>query len=426
MLFRDLSVVISLFHVLILFLFLYGSRFSRRKTAVLVCTFMVPLLLLNTVLFIRLGPERYLQNIIAFCTIPSFLFLFFTARNRDGRFLFTFCFCDTIALEIICITKILDFYLPGDRCLFMFFSRFFAFPLIEYLTFRYVRKPYARLQEAVKIGWGAFSFVTILFYMSLVLEASVPTLITDRSQYLPHMLIILILIPAAYITIFLVFYEQSRRFEAEEYSNTLLMQTHMMIQRLSDKEHNENRLRIQKHDMRHRLNTVSSMIRARDYDGALRLIDGSLNELEGIRPAFYCPDPILNSMFAYYFQKAATAGIRLVQNISLPDALPIDAVELSTVFANAIENAVNACLELPAHKREIRCKCISYPNLMFSISNPYSGTVALDSDGIPISDSPEHGIGTRSIRAFCSKHSALCEYKVTDKTVTLRIAMQIL
>ena len=54
---RDLSVIWSLIHVLILFMFLYESRYSRNKAITLTAIFMIPLMVLNLYLFFKFGPE---------------------------------------------------------------------------------------------------------------------------------------------------------------------------------------------------------------------------------------------------------------------------------------------------------------------------------------------------------------------------------
>ncbi|MDE6738409.1 MAG: hypothetical protein K2K07_04890, partial [Lachnospiraceae bacterium] len=50
------------------------------------------------------------------------------------------------------------------------------------------------------------------------------------------------------------------------------------------------------------------------------------------------------------------------------------------------------------------------PKLMREISNPCGDDIVVSPDGIPLSKEKEHGIGTRSIMAFCKKHNAFCSF----------------
>ena len=123
---------------------------------------------------------------------------------------------------------------------------------------------------------------------------------------------------------------------------------------------------------------------------------------------------MLDAIFSSYFSQAQQQGIQVEASLVVPDKLPVDAVELSTVFANALENAIHACAELPEGERKIVCKCINRPRLMFEVANTCVGEVRLDQNGLPVTGRRGHGMGTRSIAAFCEKHGAVCSYEQKD------------
>ena len=60
--FRDLSLLWSLSHILIIFMLLYRSRYSRNKTFLLTGIIMGPLILLNVVGLAIYGAELIRQN----------------------------------------------------------------------------------------------------------------------------------------------------------------------------------------------------------------------------------------------------------------------------------------------------------------------------------------------------------------------------
>ncbi len=421
---RDLSVLWSLFHALIMLMFFFTSRFSRKKTTILTVCFMGPLLVLNFILFMRLGPAGYPRFMPVTCSVPSGIFFLYLAKNKGGgRFFFSFCFSVTIAMEIIVITNILDWLSPWDNYIVMFLTRLVAYPLAEFVAFHYLRRDYEALQRTLPRGWWGFSAITSLFYLSLILETTVPTVVTERPEYLPQVILILILMPCSYTCIFTCLRQQYMKAEAERTSTVLELQTSMMAERVADMDSRDEDLRLLRHDMRHTLGILSQMLECGKYDEALEYIRGTSDAVSREPQETYCSDPVLNATFSYYFRKARAAKIPVEHNIKL--ALPenVETAELSTVFANALDNAINACQALPEDKRYIKCRCISYPKLMFAITNPYSGQIKLDCEGLPVTDKPGHGLGVRSIAACCRKHGALCEYKLTPETLTLRIAL---
>lgn len=68
MMLREISVVWSLFHVLVIFVALFESRYPHKKTLLLTAVFMGPLVLFNVWFFARFGPEAAGQALLLICT----------------------------------------------------------------------------------------------------------------------------------------------------------------------------------------------------------------------------------------------------------------------------------------------------------------------------------------------------------------------
>lgn len=150
---RGLSVFWALLHIIFLFLMLFRSIYSPKKTLLIAGGGMGVLMALNLILLYLLGADATGRLMIFTCTIPSFLFLYPLSADKKFRFVFTFCIADTVSFWIMTVTNLMDFYLGGGKCILMFVSRLVAFPLVEYAAYRYLRKPYLELQNAVQKGW---------------------------------------------------------------------------------------------------------------------------------------------------------------------------------------------------------------------------------------------------------------------------------
>lgn len=147
---RDLSIIWTLIHCIVMFMFLYGSRYSPKKTNTITAFFIAPLIVVNILNMKLLGIETAGNLIVPCCVIPSFIFFFIMAKNRDTRFLFTFCVCDTVTLEVLLVTNLLDGFLGIPNYIVMFLSRLILFPLLEFFLVKYLRKPYHFLQRNMK------------------------------------------------------------------------------------------------------------------------------------------------------------------------------------------------------------------------------------------------------------------------------------
>lgn len=419
---RDLSLIWSMFHILVLFIFFYESRFSRKTTIILTLVFMGPLGLLNLVGLKYLGVDRMGQMLMLTCTVPSAVFFFFMSRQRNLKFLFTFCAVDTISYEVLVISRILDYYLGGDQYILMFVLRLLAFPAMELLAMRYLRRPYLQILRKVKKGWGVFTWVSVIYYALLLLVVHVPTLVVYRPEYMPGAVLLLALMPVTYIGIFLALRSQMQLLDAERREQILHIQSSLLEQRIQETTALESQMRIQRHDQRHRNLLMLEMLRAGRTQEALAYLDentASLTEPDG---EHYCTDPILDAVFTIFARKAREKKIPLELSLSMPKYFAFSTGELSVVLSNVLENAIHANLLLPEEMRMMKCRCVSSPQFMFQLSNPFSGQVLFDSDGLPVTEELGHGTGVRSIVAFCEKNEVYSEFKVEDGWFVFRMS----
>ena len=418
---RDISILWSFIHVLVLFIFLYESRFSKKKTLIWTLAVMTPLIVLNMILYLVLGPQLTGGALIMLtCTLPSLIFFWIMAKHRDGRFFFTFCMVDTLSYEIMCITNIIDFYL-GETYIFMFVSRLILFPLLEWFVYKQLRPTFLSVQQHTKKGWYTFAAVGAIFYVVLLLAMTTPTLITERPEELPAFIMLLILMPVLYLNIFFTLRSQQKIYEVNEQDNLLRVQVSNMTTRIEELNAAEERSKIDRHDFRHKMRTIVKLIRDKRFEELDAIANSYDKEASESAVKRYCSFAAIDAVLASYIKLAENRNIKVNMGLTFPNPLPLSEAELATVFANAIENAINACEKIDESKRHIEIQVIKSPRFMIQISNNFNGKVEFDRNGIPLSKAEGHGLGTRSIVAFCEKHKALYEFKADDQRFSLRI-----
>jgi len=418
---RDFSSVYASFFSLVILIILFESRYSPKKTIRLTFSLMIPLLLLNTVMLFLLGPQKMSTLLLLTCSLPSLIFFWVLAKYRDGRLLFTFCLADTLVLEIMHITTVLDFFL-GNSYIFTAAARLILCPLLAWIIYRWVRPLYRELQKNVTKGWYVFAAIALIFYIVLSLSMSVPTMITERLNQLPAMILLLILMPAIYIQIFLTLCHQQKLHEMTEEDNILRLQVLGMTSRIEELAAADEKFRTERHDFRHQLQVIAGLAEQGEYDRLRQVIRDYTDTVRESAVRRYCSNPVIDTVLASYLQKAEDRGIQVCTAISFPETLPVNDTELATVFSNAIENAINACESVEPDKRMIEVKVLTSPRFMLQISNSYTGTVEFNENGIPVSREDGHGFGTRSIAAFCNKNNAFYEFKTTEEKFQLRIS----
>ena len=319
------------------------------------------------------GQSVLVQISIIYCMIHMYvlLFLFYEYRCSRRTFIISgaavICVTSGISLWIELTSALIDHAVGGGGVV-TFVLRIVSIPLLEYAVYRWLRKPYLKMSHLVRKGWLLFAALTGTSYLILVLLSVYPTLILERPDDIPLTVVVLILIALAYATIFLVLFEQLHNLEAQERQRVLEAQTVMMSQWVEDILRAEATMQIERHDMRHRLQTVASLAQREDYAALLDYIDSSQEKLTAAEPKRYCSSPALDAVLVNAAAQADQLNINMEIKIGLPKELPVDMFELSIVFANALENAIQAVKKLPEDQRRIICKSVTHPRFMIEVS----------------------------------------------------------
>lgn len=343
---RDLSIFWGMFHVIFLFVMLFRSRFTKKRTILAAGISMGILMLLNGAGMLIYGIEALSHAFLFTCSIPSFIFFYVMSADKRFRFLLTFCLADTTCLWLMAVTNLLDFYLGGGEYVLMFISRLIAFPLVEYLVWRYLRKPYLELQKAVEKGWGIFAGMTMLYYVLLVVTVQFPTNIVERPEDTFLCILVLALMVFNYATIFSSLYRQLLLYRKQQSERLLQEQKSSLENQLES----QRRIRKMKHDMKGYTATLSGLLAAGKVKEAQEYLKGVESKMEPLSPSF-CADPYLNAVFVHYSQKLQELGAVCKMDIQVgEEELPY--MELCQILSNGLENVCDAFKKLEIEKRE--------------------------------------------------------------------------
>ena len=416
---REISILWSLLHTLVMFFLLFEPRYSKKKTMTLTLATIAPLIAINTTLAFAVDADTMGVMMLLTLSLPSLIIFWLMAKNRGGRFFFTFCLVDTISLEVIYITQILDFYLTPQSNIFMFVVRILAFPLIEWFLYKKVRTVFLDVQNQTTKGWGHYAAIGAIFYVLMTLMMTTPTSITERPEYLLAMTLVFILIPTIYLNIISTLRRLQVMAQMQEQEDILRLQVHNMTSRVDDLAIADERFRQERHNLRLKMRVIANLVETKRFDELAQLMEEYMDTLQKTHVKRYCKNAVVDAALSAFIRNAESRGIRMDVGFDFPDPIPVDATELATVLANAIENAINACEKMSGGDRFIEIKVLSEPSFMIKVSNSYEGTVEFDSKDIPQNKEDGHGFGTRSIVAFCDKHGAFYRFLAEEKVFTL-------
>ena len=292
--------------------------------------------------------------------------------------------------------------------------------LLLWALVRKLRAPYLRMLGLLKRGWAllcAFPLLTLLFFY--INEAY----FVKSTVSLIQCAFVIVLLVLFYSVVWLFFQRVLEEDAARRDRDLLSVQVSSMRGRLEATQAAEETIRIERHDLKHRLQAIAAMLEKGEKAEALQYIGASQKRLDAQRSVRLCQNPVLDAILGSYLGQAKEAGIRVETNLAIPLELPVDAIELSTVFANALDNAIHGCQALSPDKRRLSVNCVCSPSLMIEIANTCDETAVFDASGVPVTTRSGHGTGTRSIAAFAQKYDAWTSYEMKDGWFRLQIAL---
>ncbi|QEM67417.1 GHKL domain-containing protein [Geobacter sp. FeAm09] len=175
------------------------------------------------------------------------------------------------------------------------------------------------------------------------------------------------------------------------------------------------------HDRRHFNNVILELLEQGQTGEAAALLQ-SQNQAAPKISRVYCENHAVNAAVCHYAGIAELAGIPAEITLDVPGNLAVDALELSMVVSNLMENAIQSCERLPHNRApSIRFTCRSVGRLLLEIENPCEGDTALDESGHPIACREGHGIGSRSVAAFAKKYDGELLYDIENGLFRVRL-----
>lgn len=377
----------------------------------------------SSLLLLRLGGELLLLRLFYLTiSLPAILLTYWAANDTPAQAVFNYT--TQILVSVLAASMIRwftdSFGLSGLVNLLLM-GAFYG--TVIYLEWRFLRQPFRMLLRVFPARWGVLTLIPCVFCGYLILLAAWPgSYLTNTAQRV-YVYAAIVPLTFVYIAVFKSLLAQYQMQTERQNAALLAVQIAALKEKLQRVKEMEDGIRIQRHDLRHRLQAVEELVARGDKEAALGFLAAAQKRLDEQKPIRWCRPPVLDAVFSSYFDQAKNQGIAIDAKIALPDALPVNEGELTIVVANALENAIHANQKLPQTKRKIRCRIVSSPGVMLEIANPCTGVVTFDAQGLPISHQEGHGLGVQSISAFCQKNGAVCQFDLTDGWFRLRLVL---
>lgn len=185
-----------------------------------------------------------------------------------------------------------------------------------------------------------------------------------------------------------------------------------------------------RHDFRDQLQTAIGLIGQSGSERSQEALDllGEVGERIGeIGAAQLCENRVVNTVV---MAKQALAGEKDVQiscALSVPENIGIGNMDLCTLFANILNNAIEACEQNPEDRRTITIKSASRGGFLTVRAENYVLTEpVIENNTLKTTktDAAHHGFGTEQIRAVAKKYNGEVKYECRDHLFCVTVQLE--
>ena len=398
------------------------SKYSLRTTLLVVVPFLTVLAVLNLTLYTFYPVDRLDLGFFITMFIPQAILCMIMGK-KTKVFAFTAILNAFLAVYMVTLVRNSFMYrFPYKATEYLIYIIFLP-TLLVFLKYFYVR-----LQALIERSLPKMIYILIILALVLCGEIFVYSILArDEAIYSLRLEIFGVGIISIYIIAISAFYlimnEYDKTLTAANDQEVLEANIESVLTKLRLRKIKDEQLRVLRHDMKHLLISIASLVKANKNEEAIELINGYTSIVESTADVVYCRDAIINSVIDYYIAVCKHNNITIDVKINnIEDALEIEPAEVSIFLSNCFDNAINACKKLEEGRRYISFKFINNDGrLVLQLKNTFDGSLITDSNGMPTSTKDGHGIGTRSIDRFVKRHKCILNYEIKDKIFIINI-----
>lgn len=172
-----------------------------------------------------------------------------------------------------------------------------------------------------------------------------------------------------------------------------------------------------RHDLRHHLLLVKNYVAEDNKVELLEYLEQHQKSLPVEVEETICKNTVVNLLACYYIGLAKEKGINTDFKICIDKDLGIFDSDISIIFGNCLENALEACERMKSGDPFIRVRAgVKMGELVIVIGNSFDGQILFENGEFrSIKRKGDIGIGISSIRAVAKKYSGEPSFEVIDE-----------
>ncbi len=282
--------------------------------------------------------------------------------------------------------------------------------LLLHLLFRNFRYPLRKSDFVIVL---LFELVIFLFYNNSVVHF----VIGDYNETFD---LIVLLLSTAFMLLFLYLKNNYYLREQEQRNKLQIAQLQQQYAYYQDKQKDEERIRSIYHDMKNHLLVLEG---AQTTDETRKMAQELRSQIADYENYIHTGNDFLDIIIRDKAEKAREKHIDFSAFIDFNGVDFIEPLDISTLFGNGIDNAIEASEKLPEEQRVILVKAGQVQNFVSILIENNCSDKAHTNGHTTKADKFLHGFGISNMRKVAEKYSGTCTTAQTNGKFTLKILL---
>lgn len=410
------------FMALVLYPFRSRLRFSAKITVCIIVVISFIQMGLGLWAAFFSGGKAALASAVS--TAVYVVFYFIAVKVNFGKALFTLLMISNMANFVVAVAKCIEGKIFPELAVQLYrwsFSliMFFVLAVVWTPLFIYTKKVYtpAVEKEPTGIEWRYLWLIPATFYLIwyYMLYNNSGKSSLETALNIGNAIFLFVINAGAclvYYVIVKLINEQEKNIRLSENNHRLAMQN-LQYENLQEKIADARRA---KHDVRHHISLMQEYVRNKEYDKLEKYLNSYQQSLPDDTLISFCENKAVNAVMLYFAQAAKNADIDYDVKAVIPEKIAIDETDLSVLFGNLIENAIDACKAESSDNKKIVIRVMTDEyTLCLGIENTFTGTIKKDLSGVLFSSKHiGYGIGVESVKSIAEKYGGAYRSEVKD------------
>lgn len=177
-----------------------------------------------------------------------------------------------------------------------------------------------------------------------------------------------------------------------------------------------------RHDIKNHLYCLQHFAKEEKYDELIKYLEKIQGQVGEIDTGFHCGNEIADAICNEKSRIAGKNNITISVDGRISAEMSFQPIDICTIFANALDNAIEAVMELNADRRWIKITFSGQGNMQYiDFCNPVENDVNLPNTRETLKeDKMNHGFGLSNIRMAAEKYNGQTEISIKkqdDETI---------